>query len=689
MCTPRRVGAHGVLTPCRTPLKDVRRTRKQLHRSVFASVHQILDKAIAGMQQQESAIVTRSSILWISEYVPTLEDLCIVFMLRRPHLILHRLSHSVLNTVRILRERFSAMQRFTSGHRLIMYAGIDCSTDRATSKREEAECIAEIKSGLQAYLMASGDARSYAAVANTTNVYSSLAHYYTLPSRELYNTDKSYRLHVAGIVEEKEECIRTAWDVVCSVGQMQQELKTTVRKLLYLDIPEDADPRLVAILGNVIDPVGCEALMYTVGTYEPLNAQWLEGLDWTTQCATAVIQKVCKAGRVDVLKWLLTTDKVNRSAQLDVMTCATSTSLSLVIDVLYGTVDVSSLQDVAVESLYLGAFRNPDQSCLFYLETCGIRPPESMTITGRISTVAMCTVQSHLQYMRHLTSFYGFQMSPHHFREYLMQADVDCMNEYLKTCGKTIVESYRRQPDLLLFALSDMSGPMDARKNVVEYVISELVKDDPSVYVLEHLLVMCRAIFRKLPSCTDEHPIHSVLDQMRYVSNRHYYLKTLLYSLASSMIFPHHMYDLMHGEDALVYMLPSNKHALGIMKYLVEEEYITLPDYKVGVETCMHCAGLCEYLDTWNNRGDWISISNPLPLFTGIYFRNPGEVVNCLPMIVNGRFPLFHLTRYVHLHTTNCMFDLRNVVAFGVLQRIAKDLEVARVAAKTVSLPPP
>lgn len=280
----------------------------------------------------------------------------------------------------------SDRQRLESGCKPIICAGIDCALSRSHCTLAKYECIQEIKSGMHAYAMALGSPQQYAEYARVDNVISSLKHIHTLPTREYYSNNEDHAADLAYAITGKAKCLQHAWSIISQDQPPGSAniLQALCRIKLYESITIATDNRLINVIQQVVHPMGFDALRVTWATEKGLDDAWLKSCKWPARSMrymkyrSKVVEALCISNRTDILKWML--DNSPRVDYTSEILCRLSNTS---VDLVKQLVDVKSIGGNDLQHLYVGAFSNPDASCLDYLVRQGVNPPHNLQTSVR------------------------------------------------------------------------------------------------------------------------------------------------------------------------------------------------------------------------------------------------------------------------------------------------------------------
>lgn len=451
----------------------------------------------------ESLDCNQSSSTWLFDDLLSREDTCMLRLIWDQSGAMSHLPTSLMYRLSILTDIFRGLtpyERFASGSKLIAYAGIDCALAQCPSLFATYEVMQEIKGGMHDYAMAMGCDRIYEKHVTVYNMYSSLKYFFTLPTREYYTTDEEHVDDVTRMVAEKAACLRRVWSLATTHSaphwsnvQFEQD---TCRDILYKHLSRNTDARLIAVLREVIIPRGIDALRLTWATDAGVDDAWLKSCTWRPilsvceEYINTVTMDLCKDGRTDVLRWMLDNPS-DEDHTNNILTALSATSVDLVSDL----VDLYNIDTEAVEHLYLGAFSNPDDTCLFHLAERGLKPPETFRVIREISAVALACKRSHSAFLVYMTSTMGFSIDPSQIKDFLLYLDTDCMSVFLNACGDelaTYLNAHSWIPRT--FVYSSMCSPR-ALDNVLRFLIECLTATHPSKELLLSILTMCSNFF--------------------------------------------------------------------------------------------------------------------------------------------------------------------------------------------------
>lgn len=636
----------------------------------------------------------KSSIEWVSPEMSTLKDLCKIYLIWNPGV--HQDSPATLMVKSIVAlkgvfEQLSDFDRFTCGHRMVTYAAFDCATARAKDYKEAKECILQITEGLQGYAMAMGERSVYNIYVNIHNVYSSIPYFFNLPTREYYISNEDYEDALEGIIAAKANCLHDAWKLVrtsAAEDPSVEWLVPKIRETLYCSISPDTPQSMLAALFAEIEPHGYEALRVYLITGRDIHPDWLKARDWPNvewETVSVIVRDACIRNRWDVIYYLYTLERAKIHTGT-ILQYVARHSLSYLKRLIHNWIPALKQEAYIIEQLYKGAFQNPDEECLFYLDKCGLRLPKSMASMSGQVCLSLCGVQSHCRFLEHMLSTGKAKVHYWHMPDYLSYADKPCLQIVLGQCGSEFVRILKTMPTKLLNILSTFRGTMDAHTYVVEYLVTSLTLDSPNSCIIQCLIEMLRNTFRRIPHIAIGQPVEEGLAEMRFVAQKYNEMKELLVGLTGE-VKQRERYALIKPDQSWSDMLPNDPICEDIVKFLISEMAVHPAILKVTLKNCLYSEGLLPYLhsiteSTYNPvmaDKQWTSVTmkhfNPCFILKSEYLINVGELSNSM------------LDEYCRHRGVYKGFPLREVIAHGILSRMVQNPAVLSYYCKFIDLP--
>lgn len=624
------------------------------------------------------------------EDVPSLEEICKVRLIWDPSSHLSRLPPAIRSHLSRLSGQFRSMtpyQRLASGCKLIMYAGTDCALAQSPSDIASYECIQEIRSGMHAYSMAMGSDTLYARHVTMENVYSSMNHFFTLPTREYYATDADHASDLTYVIAGKADCLRRAWSIVTSQGtRPSRTIVTACRDHLYQHLSPTTDRRLLAILREVIAPMGFDALKLTCITGDMLDDAWLKSCTWSSYLQRSVhfkdtvVMDLCNADRADVLRWMLTHSTLVNHTHF-ILSAISATSMHLVSSVLVDT----TLDELELEYLYSGAFSNSNDDCLYYLVRRGLKLPETFNHLGRMSAVSLTARRSHSEFLEYMTHTMAYHLNPSQFEDFLSYPDVLCMSIFLATCGDQIVTDIKSRtclPETLLntFALSS-----DALENLLSYLVERLTANSPSQDMYLCILNMCSTLFVNSALSITESTRTDKFTQLTYVMSTFYSVRTRLDATFGPPSIPP---TLISSDRTLSAMLSTQDEGMHLLKFMLEDTDIDLSKFSLDLSCLLLSPGMAEYIDSLNDTRAPSINYDAGDMSQALMCSFPHKILYAKSLIGKGIITQRMLESYVETNRAYNLNDFQSIIAIGVVCRLAKNPLLVEVVGSILGMPP-
>lgn len=652
-----------------------------------------------GLQPTLDPALWIGSMPWMGIDVPSLQDCCTAKQIRCPTLDLTSVQCNVTRKLSYLQECFANMsdyERFACGYKHMLFAGIDeVITRTKTASGDNSatiyECIQEVKSCMHHFAMSIGDDQMYCKYVDAVNVFSSLSSYYTLPRREYYKEHREYRDDVQYIIDGKFKCLTRVCQLISlnslggiSISMSEQE----TRKILYLDMPSNANRTLAVMLRMIIPPRVFDAVAMIAKTGEHFDTEYMKSLNWnrgispSTESIELIIESVCERERVDMLEWLVRFQHTE-AYRNTVLQQVAKTSVRVLKQLLDRCKNVLPMNPCQVYYLYMGAFNNPDPSCLWFLTELNLKPPPLMSCLGGVCAASMTTRQSHADFLNHIISELKYPLRPAHFGDFVQFADVKCMNIYLKHCGEELLSLFKSDKIPLSTVLSNCNGTYEAKKNLADYLLSNLMHH-PTPKVVSQLMNMCSDVFVDLPhgntyTCAEK------LEQMKVFAS---YYASLRQRYTEMGNFQVSLKTRMEMLDSPQHMIPQNEDSLSVIEYLHKELGVSLNMCTFTLTNCLECQGLLEYLQKFITKHEYLRITDMFGNNDAIFHHSPHKVLNIKSLLLAGHVKDSLINEYIVMYNRKQIQSLRDTLALGILSRTVTDKKYLLVSMKELGLPP-
>lgn len=631
-----------------------------------------------------------SSIHWICPDMASLSDLCTISLIWKATAPLGLEANVVMKSIEKLKVMFDAMtdfERFTCGHRMVTYAAFDCAVSRAEFRYEAKECIDQIIDGMQGYSMAMGESAVYKRYVNIHNLYSSIPYFFNLPGPEYYLPGQAYTDSLDYLIAEKAECLHIACDLLrCSADDALKQLTYMVRNKLYSSILPKTPHKLLEVLFSEFDPNVFEALNTILITGIDMNKEWLATREWPLfewDTLSLIVERACKADRQNVLEWLLQTYKASKYIT-NILGCVAEHSLSLLKKLLPVRLRTLAHKEDLAEMLYMGAYNNPDEGCLYYLESCDILPPIHMKCLGDRLGMSLCSLRSHYKFMKHILENQTIILSHWHLNDFLKDSDDQCLMLFLQEYGHASIHFFKTRPTALFDLLKAFKGSITAHHVIVQYLVTGLTEGKPETIIIQSLMIMLRNTFRKIPHLVDTNTAEEVIREMIFLAELYEELQTMLMRLNTTLTDEQGVLEL---NRPWTDMLPNGPACLKIIKFLVSHMQMQPTKYQVTLQNCLNCPGLLPYLKnvTFPPYNPVMTLENWDQAIMSQY--SPSSILESKYLITVGQVSVDMMKEYCIFRRECNEMSLRDVVAQGVLCRIVDQQQVLNYHSNLIELP--
>lgn len=410
-------------------------------------------------------------------------------------------------------------------------------------------------------------------------------------------------------------------------------------------------------------------------TGRAIDPGWLLSRKWPSvpwYTVLRIARDACKADRKDLLEWLMHNVDSN-FYRVHVLQSVAQHSLAHLTHLISDRIDTIAGNSFMVDHLYMGAYHNPDEDCLFYLDSCNIFPSHLVPLRGVNYIVSMCGLHSHARYLQHLVSSGKVLLSTLHFTDFMKFADVPCMQILIDTCGARILLLYKSRPANLLQVMRQFNGSMEAHRLVVQFLLSLSSGDKPEVTIIKCLMDMLRNAFLRLPHLIDKNDVEDVIQEMRSVDSDFQRLRDIYYELDSTAV---RLEYLLPPEWHWLDMLPKGPACKELAKFLITYMGVSPLQFKVNLQNCVWSPGLLQYMKSVTVRPyNPIIVESVRPLLN----VSPQDILRSADMIQTGEFPVAVLKEYCDRKQDCQTMDLKDILAHNVLSRVVNNISVLKI----------